>query len=99
MADEKWADIHGKRHEYKTSGKRIDTPRVNKPTCEEHCSGKHKPEGIIQCNKCQTVGYVVIAHEWNTSDGHYFYSLDPRNGAPLPAMDDCPCGGRFTRVL
>lgn len=77
------------------------TPYVPHPTCPEHCSGKHRVEGVLRCDKCKSEAYRVISHEWPWTEGHHWTEFRPANGAPRydafgPMI--CPlCGGGINR--
>lgn len=74
------------------------TPLVREPTCPAHCS-HHHVEGQMVCRHCGGIAYNVVAHEWPWTEGHYWYSLEPRNGAP-PHRKGTPecCGQPMRRV-
>lgn len=99
--DEKWDKIYAKPLQVNLPPVAPTvTPRVNKPNCLQHCTGNHHPEGVLRCMKCQTIAYKVIAHEWLYQEGHYFYSIESMNGAPVDKLlEVCTCGGRLVRQL
>lgn len=101
MADPKWQEIYATRPQYSPVSTRHDVPRVSKPVCPEHCSGRHEPEGIVQCPSCQVPAYKVMAHEWLYNEGHWFYELIPMNGSKPSTGETpvCTCGKTMTRTL
>jgi hypothetical protein len=73
---------------------RLDIPRVHKPTCPEHCNGRHEVDGVLMCPTHKTPMYKVVLHGWFHDDGHSFNSIEPMNGAPelkvtTPTCPDC----------
>ena len=98
MADPRWPDIYGDRLPgYAPPSPRLSVPVVRIPICTEHCSGRHHVEALIYCPGCQVPAYKLWAHEWLHSEGHYFYSREPMNGAP-PDLTACPdCGEALRR--
>lgn len=59
------------------------TPLVNEPVCDEekaHCR-RHFVDREIVC-ACGAKPYVVVAHEWPWSEGHYWHKVESQNGAP-----------------
>ena len=96
-----WEQIYATRPVYAPVTPRLDVPRVPKPRCPEHCSGKHDMEGTVYCPHCKVPAYQVRAHEWNHQEGHYFYELVPMNGSP-PSNGKtpvCNCGRTMIRTL
>ena len=68
------------------------TPLVNKPQCDDHCT-RHEVDRPILCGTCGAHAYNVVAHQWPWSDGHYWHSVEPVNGA-RPYNKVCPnCEG------
>lgn len=104
MADEKWNQIFGPggaqgRMPFQP---RLEIPRVTKPQCPEHCSGRHQTDGVMQCPHCKVPAYRVVLHEWFHMEGHYFNSMEPMNGAAAVARSEtpvCNCGRKMTRVF
>lgn len=74
------------------------TPLVRQPTCPEHCRNHHV-EAQMTCVTCGGVAYDLVAHEWPWTNGHYWYSFTPRNGAPPheKGMPMC-CGQALRRI-
>ena len=81
-----WADIHGPdgpvAKGYAKAASRHETPTVRRPTCPTHCSGRHMTDGVLVCPDCRVPAYNVVGHEWLYTEGHYWWSLEARNGSP-----------------
>lgn len=103
MADEKWDQIHHPSAQWKSAGlppvARLDVPRILKPVCPDHCSGRHETDSIVVCDRCGGQMYQVILHEYAHQEGHHFQSLKPLNGAPEHDKDQPPvcCGQTMNR--
>lgn len=95
MRNESWKEIYGQRMGWSGSmGSGLVTPRVHRPVCPDHCSGRHERDGAMACPQCQTVAFELWAHEYAWSDGHFFYERKPVNGYTLtsethPTCRDC----------
>ena len=77
---------------------RMETPLVRAPTCPDHCA-RHHVEGEIRCPRCQGQGYRIVNHEWPWSEGHYWISYDPIDGAPPTTQPYCrDCGRAMERA-
>ena len=97
MMDESWDRIHRERRSVPSGSDRHETPTVPHPECPTHCR-RHEPEATLRCPKGHGAPYVLVAHEWLWTEGHYFYTIEPLEGAPAKA-NGCPlCGDHLRRV-
>lgn len=101
MGDERWLDIFNRPpRDSRPAVAPLAVPRVRAPKCEEHCSGRHEHDGIMQCPNCRVPAYRIIAHEWAHQDGHYFHSLEPMNGFAIQEKSPkCNCGREMVRAV
>jgi len=99
MTDPTWSAIYSQSQiGAMPSVTRFSTERVLNPTCPTNCSGRHTTEALIACVVCEARIFRLVAHEWNTQDGHYFYSTEDLTGT-YPGATSCPaCGGALRRV-
>jgi len=102
MPDERWHDIFGEQlrplRGY-APGPLAPPVSVPHPTCPEHCSGKHAPDGVMVCRSCGGEKYRVIAHEYAWREGHYFNSVEPLNGAgPYDVRETTCCRATLVRL-
>ena len=70
---------------------RVDTPYVARPSCPEHCSGRHGVDSEIRCESCGVTAYQDWWHEWPGRSGINWHALKPVNGAPPLAHADMRC--------
>ena len=94
---ERLAEAGGRR--WRTAATPVGPP--GPPACPSHCRGSHHEDGLITCAHCGGVAYRIIAHEWVHMEGHYWYTHESVNGAPLPLPREprCTrCGGRHLMV-
>lgn len=100
MGDPKWAEIFSRTVvEERPGASRLILPTVvGSPTCEAHCNGGHVAEAVIQCPKCRTQAAVIIRHRWAHDPGHYFSTVEPRNGYRIGDPNRCrDCQTDFER--
>src|SRR3990167_5785813 len=95
MPDDPWSVIHAQPRDLRGVGgaPRHETPVVLRPTCPQHCSGVHDHEAVFECPRGHGTMYLLVAHEWVYTAGHYFYTREPQHGAPAldPKAELPPC--------
>lgn len=103
--EQEWNHIFGKDGVHREPAKlpavtKLVTPRVHNPVCPDHCGPRHEVDGLVVCTHCQVPKYRVVLHEWFHTEGHYWNSLEPMNGAPPHVGSDtpvCTCGREMER--
>ena len=94
--DEPWSQIYKRPPSGLPAIGRYSTPTVPNPDCRVHCL-RHEREATPNCPQGHGASYALIAHEWIYTPGHYFYTTESLDGAPL-ARGRCPlCGDALVR--
>jgi hypothetical protein len=57
------------------------TPLITNPACPEHCT-RHFVDRILTCPACGAAPYHIMSHQWPWSEGHYWHTVEPIDGAP-----------------
>ena len=97
MSDPTWQRIYADGLPGLPPVSRFETPLVRNPECPQHCA-RHHVEDVIGCPKGHGGAFHAMAHEWPWSEGHYWYSYDPVNGATRLTRAICiDCGAAMTR--
>ncbi len=90
MSDPRWGEVFsGRLPAELPSVPKVSTPLVRNPVCPTHCTGNHGVEATIGCPKCSLVVGQLVAHEWHTQEGHYFYTRESVPGYSA-VIADCP---------
>ncbi len=90
MSDPRWGEVFsGRLPAELPSVPKVSTPLVRNPVCPTHCTGNHGVEATLGCATCRLVVGRIVAHEWYTQEGHYFYTREPVPGYSM-TLAFCP---------